>query len=93
MNTIRLKLYITGQTSRSEQAVVNLRRLCTERLQEPYEMVVVDVLEQPQEAENDKIMATPTLLRQTPLPSRRVIGDLADLDRVLDGLGLRAYAI
>lgn len=92
MNTIRLKLYITGQTVRSEQAVANLRRLCTERLQAPYEMVVIDVLEQPQEAEHDKILATPTLLRQTPPPTRRVIGDLSDLDRVLDGLGLRAYA-
>lgn len=85
---ILLKLYITGHTSRSEQAIANLRRICEERLSEQVELEIVDILEQPYLAEQEKIIATPTLIRVSPPPARRVIGDLSDTKKVLFGLSL-----
>jgi circadian clock protein KaiB len=87
-DSVRLTLYITGHTPRSEQAIVNLRRFCEENLGEPYELVIVDILEQPHLAEQDRIIATPTLVRNLPQPARRIIGDLSDTGRVLLGLSL-----
>src|SRR4051812_37305632 len=84
-----LKLYVTGQTPRSTQAIANLRRLCEEELRGQYEMVVIDVLERPQLAEDEKILATPTLVKELPIPIRRLIGDLSDTERVLLGLDLQ----
>lgn len=85
---IVLKLYITGHTPRSEQAIANLRRICEERLPEQHELEIVDILEQPHRAEQEKIIATPTLIRVSPPPARRVIGDLSDTKKVLLGLSL-----
>src|SRR5262249_22141699 len=68
-----LKLYVTGQTPRSQQAIVNLRRLCEQELGGAYEMVVIDVLERPQLAEDQKILATPTVVKELPGPIRRII--------------------
>jgi circadian clock protein KaiB len=82
-----LTLYVTGQSVRSERAVANLRRIC-DRLRAPCEMTVVDVLERPQLAEQEKILATPTVIRDRPLPRRRVIGDLSDERRVVLELDL-----
>src|SRR5436309_2659104 len=84
-----LKLYITGQTPRSRQAITNLRRICEEELAGQYEMIVIDVLERPQLAEDEKILATPTVVKELPTPIRRIIGDLSDTERVLLGLDLR----
>lgn len=84
-----LRLYITGQTSRSEHAITNLRHICEEELGGQYQMIVIDVLEQPQLAEDEKILATPTLIRELPPPIRRIIGDLSDAEQVLIGLDLR----
>jgi circadian clock protein KaiB len=81
-----LKLYVTGRTPRSEKAIANLRRICDEELHGQYEMQVVDVLEHPQLAEDEKILATPTLIKRLPPPLRRVIGDLSDTEKVLLGL-------
>jgi circadian clock protein KaiB len=86
-----LKLYITGQTPRSQQAIANLRRLCQEELGGRYEMLVIDVLERPQLAEDEKILATPTVVKELPTPIRRIIGDLSDTEKVLLGLDLRAF--
>ena len=86
MNKMRLKLYITGKTPRSERAIANLRRICDEDLGGAYEMVVIDVLEKPQLAEDEKILATPTLIKELPPPLRRIIGDLSDREKVLLGL-------
>lgn len=86
-----LKLYILGQASRSRDAIANLRRLCDQELKGKYELVVVDVLENPQLAEDEKIIATPTLVKALPLPLRRVIGDLSDKEKVLLGLNLQSY--
>jgi len=83
-----LKLYITGHTTRSERAIKNLRRICNEELNGRYEMQVTDILEQPQLAEDEKILATPTLIKALPLPLRRIIGDLSDTEKVLIGLDL-----
>lgn len=88
MSKYVLKLYVTDRTPRSEQAIMNLRRICQEKLDDNYEIVVIDVLERPQNAEDDRIVATPTLIRHSPAPIRRVVGDLSDLDRVIEGLGL-----
>jgi len=83
-----LSLYITGHTARSDQAITGLRRLCDEQLHDRYKLVVIDVLERPQLAEDEKILATPTLIKVRPLPTRRIIGDLSDVDKVLIGLDL-----
>lgn len=84
-----LKLYITGKTPRTERAISNLRKLCDEVLAEEYEVEIIDVLEHPKLAEDERILATPTLIKKLPPPLRRVIGDLSDRDRVLLGLDLR----
>jgi circadian clock protein KaiB len=84
-----LKLYVTGQTPRAETAVANLRKICEEELDGRYELIVIDVLEDPDAAEEDRIMATPTLIKQLPPPLRRIIGDLSNKDRVLLGLNIR----
>ena len=83
-----LKLYITGHTPRAERAIANLRRICEEELNGQYEMVVIDVLERPQLAEDEKILATPTLVKDLPPPLRRIIGDLSDTEKVLLGLDI-----
>ncbi|MFA9460329.1 circadian clock protein KaiB [Thiohalorhabdus methylotrophus] len=89
MEKYLLKLYITGPTQHSQQAVANLRRIMDEELAGRYELEIIDVLEKPQLAEDEKILATPTLIKELPTPLRRVIGDLSDKDQVLLGLDLR----
>jgi circadian clock protein KaiB len=84
-----LKLYVTGASPRAEAAIANLRRICDEELHGEYELEIIDVLEQPDVAETNRILATPTLVKQLPPPLRRVIGDLSDRDKVLLGLELR----
>jgi len=84
-----IKLYVTGQTPRAQTAIDNLRRLCEQELGGRYDLVVIDVLERPQLAEDEKILATPTVVKELPVPIRRIIGDLSDSERVLLGLDLR----
>lgn len=81
-----LKLYVTGNTPRATQAIANLRRICEEELGDEYMLQIIDVLEHPQMAEDDRILATPTLIKRLPPPLRRVIGDLSDKEKVLFGL-------
>ncbi len=88
MNKYQLKLFITGQTIRSGRAITNLRRILEKELGTGYELIIIDVLEQPQDAEHDKILATPTLIKEFPPPVRRIIGDLSDTKQVLLGLEL-----
>ena len=83
-----LKLYVTGATPCSLRAVRNLRRLCEERLPGQYELSIVDIYQQPALAREDQIVAAPTLVKSVPLPVRRIIGDMSDEVRVLNGLGL-----
>src|SRR5689334_13700599 len=83
-----LKLYVTGSTPRTQLAITNLKRICEAELGAQYDLEVIDVLEHPQVAEDQRILATPTLVKQLPPPLRRVIGDLSDRDKVLFGLEL-----
>ena len=87
-NACVLKLYVAGETFRSQRAVANLRRICEDELGGEYDLAVIDVLEQPQVAEDERILATPTLVKEVPLPARRLIGDLSDREKVLLGLDL-----
>lgn len=83
-----LKLYVTDHTASSQQAVLNIKSICEQELNNEYELEVVDVLKNPQLAENEKIIATPTLIRELPTPLRRIIGDLSQREKVLLGLDL-----
>lgn len=90
-----LKLYITGRTRRAQEAVHNLRTLVETYGPEMYDLVVIDVLENPEQAEADKILATPTLLQSGPYEAVRVVGDFSESARVMQLLGLStttAYA-
>jgi len=89
MRTYILRLYVTGNTPRSERAINNLKKLCDEKLEGEYKMEVVDILEQPQLAEDEKILATPMVVKLLPPPLRRVIGDLSEIDKVLLGLDIK----
>jgi circadian clock protein KaiB len=86
-NTYLLTLFVAGQSVRTERAVANLRRICA-RLGDRCELTIVDVLERPELAEREKILATPTVIRNRPLPRRRVIGDLSDQEKVVLELDL-----
>ena len=84
-----LRLYVAGQSPQSILAIENLRRVCDEHLPGRYRIEVVDLLENPELARGEGIIAVPTLVRRLPLPIRTIIGDLSDTDRVLVGLQLR----
>ena len=88
MNKFKLRLYITGKTPKSERTITNLKEICERDLKGLYELQIIDVLENPQLAENEKILATPTLIKDLPPPLRRIIGDLSSSDKVLLGLDL-----
>ena len=90
MSEYVLRLYITGQTPRSVQAIRNLERICKEELKGQYRMIVIDVLERPQLAEDEKILATPTLIKVLPTPLRRIIGDMSDTGKVLLGIDVES---
>ncbi|HRD97188.1 MAG TPA: circadian clock KaiB family protein [Rubrivivax sp.] len=85
-----LRLYVAGQTPRSLAAISNLHRICDMHLGGRCRIEVIDLLEKPQLAEGDQIVAIPTLVRKLPMPMRRVIGDLSDTERTLVGLQLKA---
>ena len=84
-----LRLYVAGQTPRSLAALSNLKRFCEEHLSDRYAIEVVDLVEEPQRARVDQILAIPTLVRKLPSPMRKIIGDLSHTERVLVGLDLR----
>lgn len=84
----RLKLYVTDHTLRSRQALAQLKQLCDEQFPNDYELEVIDVLDQPAVAAAQRILATPTVVRELPHPMRRIIGDLADVHKVLAGLAM-----
>ena len=81
-----LCLYISGQTPRSAQAIVNVRRLCEAKLSGRYVLKVVDLSQSPALASKHQIVAAPTLVRELPLPKRKFIGDMSDGGRILRGL-------
>lgn len=83
-----LKLYITGHSLHSEQTVRNLRGMLESRLGSGYQLDIVNVLEQPDLAEQENVLATPTLIREAPQPRRRIIGDFSDINALISVLGL-----
>jgi circadian clock protein KaiB len=83
-----LRLFITGTTSRSARAIANLRRVCEQRLHGEYDLEVIDIYQHPAAAREYQIVAAPTLVKMLPLPLRRIIGDLANEERILAGLDL-----
>jgi|SRR5947209_12183074 len=89
MGRIQLKLYIAGQTPKSVAALTNLRKICEQYMPEKYELIVIDLLKQPQLARGDQIVAVPTVVKNLPVPIRKLIGDLSNTERVLVGLDLR----
>lgn len=88
MTPMILKLYLSGHSPRSRDAIESLRSLCEARLGDDYTLEVVDVVADPEAAEADNVIATPTLVRVSPAPVRRVIGDLSDEHKVAWSLGL-----
>lgn len=87
--TYVLRLYVTGATPSSVRAIASIKRICEERLQGRYELEVIDLYQQPEMAKGEQIIAAPTLIKKLPLPLRRVIGDMSDIERVLVGIDLR----
>ena len=87
--TWELRLYIAGQTPKSLTAFANLKRLCEEHLPGRFQIEVIDLMENPQLAAGDQIVAIPTLVRKLPEPLRRIVGDLSNTERTLVGLQLR----
>lgn len=84
-----LRLYVAGQTPKSLRAFANLKKICEEHLTGQYRIEVIDLVERPQLAEGDQILAIPTLVRKLPAPVKKIIGDLSNTERVLVGLDLR----
>lgn len=85
-----LRLYVAGQTPKSLTAFANLKKICAEYLEGQYRIEIIDLLENPQLARGDQILAIPTLVRNLPEPVRKIIGDLSNTERVLVGLDLRS---
>jgi circadian clock protein KaiB len=90
MDKLTLKLFVAGHNGKSERAIHNLRHICDDWLKVDYELIIVDVLESPHLADQEHILATPTLIKLLPLPTRRLIGDLSDTQLVLRELDLSA---
>jgi len=84
----QLRLYVAGQTPKSILAFRNLKQICEEHLQGQYELEIIDLIEAPQLARGDQILAIPTLVRRLPEPIKKIIGDLSNTQRVLVGLDL-----
>lgn len=85
-----LRLYVAGQTPKSLTAFANLKLFCEEHLAGKYRIEIIDLLQDPRRARGDQILAIPTLVRNLPAPVKKIVGDLADTERVLVGLSLRA---
>jgi circadian clock protein KaiB len=83
-----LRLYVTGMTPRSAQAIKNLQAICDEYLEGRYDLEVIDIYQQPILTKGEQIIAAPTLIKRLPLPMRRLVGDMSNRERVLLGLDL-----
>lgn len=91
MTKLTMKLFVTGRTVRSDAAIENLHTVLNELVPDNFELTIIDVLENPQAADDNFILATPTLLRIKPLPSRKIIGDLSNKKLLVDSLDLSMY--
>ena len=84
-----LRLYVTGQTPKSVRAIANIKAICEEHLKGRYDLQVIDIYQRPGLAQDEQILAAPTLIKKLPLPLRRLVGDLSKTERVLLELDLR----
>lgn len=84
----RLQLYVTGATPNSSRAIANLKDICERHLKGKYELEIIDVYQQPLLAKDEQIVALPLLVKRSPLPERKLIGDMSDTQRVLRGLNI-----
>jgi circadian clock protein KaiB len=84
-----LRLYVAGQTPKSLAALANLKRICEQYLENKYSIEIIDLVRNPQLARKDQILAIPTLVRNLPMPIRKIIGDLSNTEKVLTGLDVR----
>jgi circadian clock protein KaiB len=84
-----LRLYVTGMTPKSTQAIANVQELCKKHLAGRYELEVIDIYQQSKLAKGEQIIATPTLIKKLSLPLRRLIGDMSDTERFLIGIDLK----
>ncbi|MES2850266.1 MAG: circadian clock KaiB family protein [Bacteroidota bacterium] len=83
-----LKLFITGASPNSSKAITNIKAICDEYLKSGYKLDIIDIYKQPLMAQNEQIVALPLLIKLSPLPVKRLIGNMSDKDRVLKGLEL-----
>jgi circadian clock protein KaiB len=81
-----LRLFITGNTFRAQQALRNIKKICEEELPGRYDLEVIDIFQQPELAMEGQVLAAPTLIRKHPLPLRKLVGDLSNRDKVVSGL-------
>ncbi len=89
----RLRLFVTGTTPRSVRAIRNIRAICEDNLQGRYDLEVVDIYQHPEHIKPEQIVVTPTLVKEQPLPLRKVIGDLSNTAQVLIGLDLLRHQL
>ena len=87
-NIYKLRLYVTGATPNSTRAISNLANFCESYLKGKYELEVIDIYQQPEIAEKEQIIALPLLIKLSPLPQRRMVGDLSDTKKMLKGFNL-----
>jgi circadian clock protein KaiB len=83
-----LRLYVTGMTPKSINAIENIRKICEENLQGRYDLEVIDIYQQPEYAKKEQLLAAPTLIKKLPLPLRRFIGDMSNKEKIIVGLDL-----
>jgi circadian clock protein KaiB len=88
-----LFLYVAGMTPAAKRALANIEAICEEHLQGQYSLEIIDLLKQPALAEGHQIFAVPTLVRQLPEPLRKIIGDLADTQKVVVGLDIQTTVV
>jgi len=83
-----LRLFVTGASPNSTRAIANLKEICETHLKGNYTLEIIDVYQQPLIAENEQIIALPLLIKKSPSPEKRLIGDMSDIEKVLRGLSL-----
>jgi circadian clock protein KaiB len=86
----KLQLYVTGATPNSSRAIANIKDICEMHLKGKYELEIIDVYQQPLTAQHEQIVALPLLVKKSPLPERKLIGDMSDTEKVLKGLNIGA---
>ena len=87
--TCVLKLYIVNETPKIEAVISNLHQICDRELNGDYNLHIINILDNPEQAEIDSILATPTLIKELPSPAKRIIGDISSIEKVMSGLDLK----